>query len=38
MRILYINNSGGGYADYVDVEANTSMDKFFSQKMPHEKA
>ena len=38
MRILYINNSGGGFADYVQVEANTSMDKFFSQKMPQEKA
>ena len=38
MRILYINNSGGGFADYVDADANTSIDKFFSQKMPHEKA
>ncbi len=38
MRILYINNSGGGFADYVQVEANTSIGKFFCQKMPHEKA
>ncbi len=38
MRILFINNSGGGFADYVQVEENTSMDKFFSQKMVHEKS
>lgn len=33
MRILYINNDGSGFADYVEVEANTTVDKFFCQKM-----
>lgn len=34
MRVLYINNSGGGFADHVDVDAGTSVEKFFTQKMP----
>ena len=33
MRILYINNDGSGFADYVEIEANTTVDKFFSQRM-----
>jgi sulfur carrier protein ThiS len=34
MRILYVNNNGGGYADYVEVEPGTTIAKFFEQKMP----
>lgn len=33
IRVLFINNLGGGYADYVDVAENTTVEKFFSQKM-----
>ena len=33
MRILYINNNGGGYADYIEVESGTTVAKIFSQKM-----
>ena len=33
MRILFINNDGSGFADYVEIEANTSVDKFFAQRM-----
>ena len=33
MTILYINNDGSGFADYVQIEANTTVDKFFSQRM-----
>ena len=36
MRILYINNSGGGYADYINVEEGQTIDKFFKEKMPAE--
>lgn len=32
-RILFVNNLGGGFADYVDVAAGTTVEKFFSQKM-----
>ena len=38
MKILFINNDGGGYADYVNVDENTTVEKFFKQKLPNEKA
>ena len=34
MRLLYINNDGGGFADYVDVAGNTTVEKFFNEKLP----
>ena len=34
MRVLYINNDGGGFADYLEVSQDTTVEKFFSQKMP----
>ena len=34
VKILYINNSGGGFADHLEIAANTTVEKFFSQKMP----
>ena len=38
MRLLYINNLGGGFADYVDVNDGITVKQFFEQKMPHERA
>ena len=38
MRILFINNDGGGYADYVEAAAGTTVDKLFSQQMAGGKA
>lgn len=34
MRILYINNNGGGYADYIEVASGTTVAKLFSEKQP----
>jgi hypothetical protein len=34
MRILYINNDGGGFADYVDVSPIMTVEQFFNEKMP----
>ena len=34
MKILFINNDGAGFANYVDVPADTTVDKFFSQQIP----
>ena len=34
MRILFINNDGGGFADHVEVEPGTTVAKLFSQRMP----
>lgn len=38
MKILFINNQGGGYADYVEINPDIAVEKFFAQKMPEEKA
>jgi sulfur carrier protein ThiS len=38
VKILFVNNLGGGYADYVEVAKGTTVDKFFSQKMPNSEA
>ena len=38
MRILYINNSGGGYADYLNVSEGQTVEKFFNEQMPGRKA
>lgn len=34
MQVLMINNDGGGFADYVEVESNTTITTFFEQQMP----
>jgi len=33
MRILFVNNLGGGFADFINVEEGTSIEKLFKQKM-----
>ncbi len=33
MRLLYINNLGGGFADYVDVTEGTNVEQFFKDRM-----
>ena len=38
LKVLYINNDGGGFADYVSIEPGTTVAKFFSQKLPHGQA
>ncbi len=38
MKLLYINNEGGGFADYVDVPEGTTVEKFFKEQMPGNQA
>ena len=33
MRVLYINNDGGGFADYVNVTDGTTVAKFFEHQL-----
>jgi len=33
MQVLYINNDGSGFADYVSVEPHTNVAAFFAQKV-----
>ena len=38
MRVLYINNDGGGFADYVSVTDGTTVQQFFKDRMLEAKA
>ena len=38
MKILFINNDGGGFADHVDVTDGTNVSRFFKEKMPGREA
>lgn len=38
MRILVINNHGGGFADYVNVDNGTTVEKLFGQTIAGGKA
>jgi sulfur carrier protein ThiS len=33
MRILFINNSGAGFADHLDIAEGTTVEQFFKIKM-----
>ena len=33
MRIMYINNDGGGFADYVTASEGTTVEQFFTDRM-----
>ena len=37
MRVLYIDNDGGGFADYVEVAEGSTVQGFFEQRMPNRK-
>ena len=34
MKIFYINNSGGGFANHIEVPEETTVGQLFGQKMP----
>ena len=34
MKALWINNDGGGFADYVEVAEGTTVEKFFQEQLP----
>lgn len=37
MKVLFINNDGGGFADYIDVTAESTVEALFQERMPHGK-
>ena len=37
MKILFINNHGGGFADYLIIDENITVEKFFHQQLPQER-
>ena len=34
MRIMFINNYGGGFADHINVEDGLTVERFFEHRMP----
>jgi len=38
LKILLINNDGAGFADYIEVAENTSVQKLFSERIPRGRA
>ncbi len=37
MKVLFINNDGAGFADYLEVAQGTTVATFFQSQMPHGK-
>jgi len=35
MRLMYVNNDGGGFADYIEVAEGTTVQALFEQRVPH---
>ena len=38
MRILFINNDGGGFADHIQVAPSTTVTELFEQRLPDRQA
>jgi len=38
MKLLFINNDGGGFADSIEVEEGTTVEKIFREKLPDRSA
>jgi hypothetical protein len=38
MKILFINNDGGGWADHIEVADGTTVTELFADKLPTQKA
>ena len=38
MKVLFINNDGGGFADYVEVDEGTTVRGLFKREVPHGQA
>jgi hypothetical protein len=37
MKLFFINNDGGGFADTIEVAEGTSINQLFEQRLPHGK-
>jgi molybdopterin converting factor small subunit len=33
MRVLFINNNGGGFADHIEIEPGTTVQSLFQQRL-----
>jgi sulfur carrier protein ThiS len=37
MKIMFINNDGGGFADHIEVTEGLTVQALFQQRLPHAK-
>ena len=37
-KVLFINNDGGGFADHIEIEDDTTVEKLFREKLPERSA
>lgn len=37
MRVLFINNDGAGFADFIEVDERTTVAELFAKRIPHGK-
>jgi len=37
MKVLFINNDGGGFADHIEIADGTTVEQLFRQRVPHGK-
>ena len=37
MKVLFINNDGGGFADHIEIADGTTVEQLFQQRLPHGK-
>jgi len=38
MKVLFVNNDGGGFADYVEAAEGTTVEKFFKDRLSNRKS
>ena len=38
MKVLFLNNDGAGFADYIEVADGTTINKFLDERLPGRKA
>jgi len=38
MKLLVINNNGGGFADYMEIESGQTVQQLFGRVIPHGKS
>ena len=38
MKVLFVNNDGGGFADYVEAAEGTTVEKFFNDQLSNRKS
>lgn len=35
MKILFLNNDGGGFADHIEIASQTTLAQLFAERLPH---